>query len=174
MSERRSQLFAWLSEWRSEQLQGRLEAIHIANDSGADMRAVSEIEAIVGRGLEGDRYADGKGHWRLTDGCEVTLVSAEALRQAEQRSGVPLSNGAHRRNLVVSGIALEALRRHVLKIGEVQFAFHKLRPPCAYLDRVARPGSAKALKGAGGVGLRVIRGGVLRVGDTVEVLTQPG
>lgn len=173
MTEGRSALFRWLSNWRADQLQGRLEAIYIASDSGAAMRLVAEAEATVGRGLEGDRYAAGNGHWRLTDGCEVTLVSAEELQRAAKRSGLPLSAGEHRRNLVVSGIVLDALRRNGLRIGEVRFAFHTLRPPCGYLDRVAMPGSAKALRGAGGVGLRVVQGGVLRVGDDVEVLVNP-
>ncbi|MCP5141080.1 MAG: MOSC domain-containing protein [Gammaproteobacteria bacterium] len=166
-------LFSWLRDWRADELHGRLLAIFVAGDSGAPMRSVESVEAIVGQGLAGDRYALGKGHWRLTDGCEVTLVSAEEIARGEKRSGIALGNGEHRRNLVVSGITLDALRRNELRIGEVRFAFHKLRPPCMYLDRLVGSGHTKALKGAGGVGLRVVEGGVIRVGDAVEVITGP-
>ena len=45
---------------------------------------------------------------------------------------------------VAARIKLAALRNRTLRIGDVIFAFHRLRPPCAYLDRVQRVGTARA------------------------------
>ena len=163
-------LFSWLRAWSREERSGTLVGIFVSDAAGAPMRALEEVEALVGAGLAGDRYAAGQGHWRRTDGCEVTLVTAEDMDRASRRSGIPFDAGEHRRNLVVRGIALAAFRRRRVRIGEVLLEFHRLRPPCGYLDRVYRPGAGKALGKGAGIGLRVLRGGRMRLGDTVEVL----
>ncbi|MGB1111342.1 MAG: MOSC domain-containing protein [Gammaproteobacteria bacterium] len=163
-----SELFSWLGSFGEERLKGRLEAIYMASAAGEPMVAVESAEAIPGKGLSGDRYAQGTGHWRLTDGCEVTLVSSKEI----QAGGEALEDGRHRRNLVVSGIDLQAARRRRVQIGEVVFEFHRLRPPCGYLDRVSGPGAAKALRKRGGIGLRVVSGGRIRVGDKVRLVDQ--
>ena len=174
MSATDTPLFSWLRRWRGEPLRGKLEAIYIAPEAGRDMQALEAVSALPGQGLEGDRYAQGRGHWRLTDACQVTLVTAEDLARAERKGGIPFGNGEHRRNLVVSGIPLEAFRNRRVRIGEVWFQFHRPRPPCGYLERLYRPGAIKALGRGAGIGLRVVSGGTLRVGDPVEVLQDPG
>lgn len=170
MPHRLSPLFSWLSQWRPDELEGTLTDIYFATSAGEPMRRVAEARAIPGAGLEGDRYASGSGHWRRTDACEVTLVDAADLQRAERRSGIPFGAGEHRRNLVVRGIPLDAYRDRRVRIGEVLLAFHRLRPPCGYLDRLLARGAGKALGRGAGICLRVIEGGLLRVGDTVQVV----
>jgi MOSC domain-containing protein YiiM len=165
-----SRLFTWLNEWGEDELQGRLVDLFIADEAGAPMRRLSQCECVPGKGLRGDRYASGSGHWIKTDGCEVTLVTREDIERANRRGPQSFSDGEHRRNLVVEGIPLEACRRRRLRIGEVEFAFHRLRPPCGYLDRLTRSGAGKALGKGAGIGLHVLSPGVIRVGDTVRVL----
>jgi MOSC domain-containing protein YiiM len=165
-------LFSWLKAWRADELEGRLEAIYIAESAAAPMRALQRVEALPGRGLAGDRYATGLGHWKTIDAVEVTLVRAEDITGAQRRSRIALSAGEHRRNLVVSGIPIDAFRKRRFRIGEVLFEFHRLRPPCGYLDRVSGRGTAKSLVKAAGLGARVIEGGVLNVGDRVRVLAE--
>ena len=167
-------LFSWLAEWRPDQLRGTLKAIFIADSAGGGMCRVPQIEAIAGAGLKGDRYATGRGHWRQTDACAVTLVTEEDLRKAERRGGMSFSAGEHRRNLVVSGIPLGAFRQNRLRIGGVLFDFHRLRPPCGYLDRLLRPGAGRALGRGAGIGLTVVEGGVLREGDAAQVFRPSG
>ena len=122
-------VFSWLKKWRSEELNGTLTDIFVAKEAGAPMQRVTSIEAIVGVGLAGDRYASGRGHWKLVDGCQVTLITEEDLIKAQQRSGISLADGQHRRNLVVRGIPLDVFRQRRVRIGEVLFEFHRLRPP---------------------------------------------
>lgn len=168
MPSRHSGLFSWLNDWRRDELRGRLVEIFIAPAAGAPMQRCDLADCVPGQGLSGDRYAARAGHWRLTDACEVTLVTREDLQRAARR-GPDLGDGWHRRNLVVAGIPLAAFRRHRVRVGEVWFEFHRLRPPCAYLDRVSGPGAARALGKGGGIGLRVVSAGVIRVGDEVEL-----
>jgi MOSC domain-containing protein YiiM len=169
MSQRLSPLFSWLADWRLDELEGTLVAIFVATAAAEPMRRVTEALAVPGAGLEGDRYATGRGHWRRTDACEVTLVNAPDVEAAGRRSGMSFADGEHRRNLVVEGIPLAAYRGRQVRIGEALLAFHRLRPPCGYLERLLQPGAGKALGRAAGIGLRVVEGGRLRVGDRVQV-----
>jgi hypothetical protein len=153
---------------------GRLTAIYTADSAGAPMCSCDQILAIVDAGLASDRYSLGRGFWRLTDGCQVTLIHAEDLDRAERRSGLPLGAGQHRRNLVVSGVARTELRGRCIRIGEALFEWHRVRPPCGYLDRVSGPGMAKALGRHSGQCLRVRQGGLVKVGDEVSVLPPSG
>jgi MOSC domain-containing protein YiiM len=166
-------LFSWLDRWRDDERCGVLEAIYIAPTAGVPMQRVADCECLPGRGLVGDRYAAGAGHWIKTDGCEVTLVRSEDIDRASRRGPVDFRDGAHRRNLVVSGIPIPAYRRRRVRIGEVLFEFHRLRPPCGYLDRVVGRGAARGLGDAAGIGLRVIEAGRLRVGDRAVLVEDP-
>lgn len=171
MPARVSPLFRWLNAWKPEELTGRLDAIFIATAAGAPMQSVTECRCEPGKGLVGDRYAEGCGHWRQTDGCEVTLVGAEDIVRASRRSPVSFEDGSHRRNLVVSGVPIDAYRGRQVRIGSALLEFHRLRPPCGYLDRLLGVGSAKALGRAAGIGLRVVEAGTIRCGDQVQVLS---
>ncbi len=150
---RRQQMPHWL-RWiltqphrlRRERPQiGRLTAIFVADQASAPMRSCVQASAVVDAGLAEDRYAMGRGFWRLTDGCQVTLIHAEDLTRAQRRRGLLLDAGQHRRNLVVSGLAQTELRDRDIRIGDALFEWHRVRPPCGYLDRVSGPGTAKAL-----------------------------
>jgi MOSC domain-containing protein YiiM len=145
-------------------------AIFLADAAGAPMRACERSLALVDQGLSNDRYAMEHGFWRLTDACQVTLILTEDLQRAERRHGLPLDAGQHRRNLVISGLVGVDLRGRSLRIGEALLTWHRVRPPCGYLDRVAGAGMAKALGRYGGHCLRVRAGGLIRVGDEVTVV----
>lgn len=165
-------LFSWLKTWRSDQLHGTLVDIFVADKAGAPMCRLDHVEALAGLGLAGDRYASGSGHWKRSDGCQVTLITEKDLLRAQRQSGLSFTDGQHRRNLVVHGIPLDAFRRRRIRIGQVLFEFHRLRPPCGYLDRLVGSGYGKALGKGAGIGLKVIEGGILRVGDEVTILIE--
>ncbi|NEX17532.1 MAG: sulfurase [Halochromatium sp.] len=133
------------------------------------MRSCEQALAILDGGLAEDRYARGRGFWRLTDGCQVTLIHAEDLARIKRRLGLSLDAGEHRRNLVVSGLARTELRGSEIRIGEALFEWHRVRPPCGYLDRVSGAGTAKALGRSSGHCLRVCKTGLINVGDRVFV-----
>ncbi|ESQ15596.1 MAG: hypothetical protein N838_28920 [Thiohalocapsa sp. PB-PSB1] len=151
---------------------GRLMAIFIAERAGAPMRSCDTARAVVDAGLAEDRYAEGQGFWRLTDGCQLTLIHAEDLVRAERRHAVQLGAGQHRRNLVVQGLARADLRGRDVRIGEALLVWHRLRPPCGYLDRVSGKGMAKALGRHAGHCYRVREGGLIRVGDKVILVAR--
>ena len=145
-------------------------ALFLAPSAGAPVVRVPEATALAGRGLDGDRYAAGEGSFSRWPGKgrDVTLIAAEALRQAEAAFGVALSDGEHRRNLVVEGVPLDSLRGVPFRIGGVAFEGVRLCAPCKYLVRVTgQPRVFDALVRRGGLRAAVTTGGVLREGDAV-------
>ncbi|MGD2084275.1 MAG: MOSC domain-containing protein [Chromatiales bacterium] len=146
---------------------GRLERIYLAPRAGAPMAASQAAQVLRGRGLAGDRYAEGRGFYRATDACQLTLIGAEALERIQARTGIALLGGEHRRNLVVRALEPEALKGRRLRIGTVLFEYHRPRPPCGYLERLTAPGMVKALVRHPGVCLRALEDGLIRVGDPV-------
>lgn len=134
------------------------------------------VEAREG-GLVGDRYYEGSGYYSPHDVCEVTLVDAAALDEIREDHGIDLTDGRHRRNVVVRGLDVHDLLDTTFRAGEVHLRGTRPRPPCAHVEQVAdEPGLARALRnGRGGVCASVIDPGTISVGDSVEVVTQdPG
>ena len=147
-----------------------LEALFIAPAAGQPMRRVTEVRAVAGQGLEGDRYALGTGYYSARYDCEVTLIEGEVLDAIEAEQGPAVQDGQHRRNLVTRGLRLRDLEGCQLRIGEVLLAWHRPRPPCDYVQRLTEPGMTKALGKGAGIGMRVVVGGLLREGMEIVVV----
>jgi len=145
---------------------GTVVAIVLAPAAEAPLRSVDRAQAIAGRGLQGDRYADGAGTFSAGGGRgrDLTLVAAEVL------DDVGLEPVAARRNLVVRGVDLDALRGRRFRVGEVECLGQRRCEPCAHLERLTRPGVLRALVHRGGLRADIVRGGELRLGDPVEAL----
>ena len=145
---------------------GVVEVIAIAPAAEAPMESLQSATAIAGAGLEGDRYERGAGTFSpgRSDGREITLVAAEALEEA----GVAALES--RRNVVVRGVDVDALRGKRFRIGAVECVGRRRCEPCAHLQRLTRPGVLRALVHRGGLRADIVAGGELHVGDEVAPL----
>jgi MOSC domain-containing protein YiiM len=143
---------------------GRVEALALAPGAEAPMVLVAEATARAGRGLEGDRYFDGRGTFSGAggDGRDITLIEAEALDDL----GL-LAPEEARRNVVTRGIDLNALVGRRFSVGDVECAGRRLCEPCAHLQRLTVPGTLRGLVHRGGLRADVLRDGTIRVGDAV-------
>lgn len=150
---------------------GTVELIAVSQEAEGPMMTVSSAEALAGRGLRGDRYVRGAGTFSDSRGrgYDLTLVEAEALEELAAR-GVQLAPEEARRNLVVRGIALDALIGKRFKVGEVECFGQRRCEPCAHLERLTHPGVLRGLVHRGGLRADVLSGGEVRVGDGVEEL----
>ena len=150
---------------------GTVKEIYVAPEGNVDMERVAEVKALVGGGLEGDRYCKGTGYWtKFGDVCEVTLIEAEALDEIRDDVGLRVQNGEHRRNIITRGVRLGDLKGARFKIGEAVLEYDRPRPPCRHVQELTEPGMTRALKRRGGICARVIEGGAIRAEDSIEVL----
>jgi MOSC domain-containing protein YiiM len=126
---------------------------------------VDRVEAVAGRGLEGDRYFDGRGTFRGPGyGYQVTLVEAEVL------DSIDLPWEQARRNIVTRGIALNALVGQRFTVGPVECVGRRLAEPCAHLERLTRPGILRPLVHRAGLRADIVHGGPISTGDRVVVV----
>jgi MOSC domain-containing protein YiiM len=153
---------------------GRLVGIYTTDGAGKPLVANTELRAIEGVGLEGDRYATRIGTYSDRGGSDrqVTLIEREVIANVNEESGVELAEGETRRNLVTEGVPLLHLIGATFRIGDVVLRGIKSCPPCVYLEKVTRPGVRAALENRGGLRAEVVRGGTLRIGD--EITAVPG
>ena len=142
---------------------GRLEWIGLTPVRREPMIEVRSVSAAVGRGLEGDRRA--KGHPTKR---EVTLIQAEHLAVIGALIGREVHPADVRRNLVVSGINLVALKGRRFRVGEVTLEWTGPCDPCSRMEEALGPGGLNAMRGHGGITARVVEGGALAVGDLVR------
>jgi hypothetical protein len=138
---------------------GVVEALVLAPAAEAPVVLVDEAVAIVGQGLQGDRYATGNGTFGSgRPGSALTLVDAAVLDSLDREVD-------HRRNVVVRGTDLNALVGHEFTLGEARCRGRRLCEPCAHLDRLNGGGVLRPLVHRGGLRADVVRGGTVRVGD---------
>lgn len=151
-----------------------VEAIFITSAAGAPMLRVRQVRAMVGRGLDGDRYALGTGYYSARDGCEVTLIEGEALDRMASHHGVQVREGQHRRNLVTRGVALRQLHGKRLHMGDVVLEYERPRPPCDYVQRLTEPNMTRALAEGAGIAMRVCVPGLLWEGMQISIVPVSG
>jgi len=93
----------------------------------------------------------------------------EAL--AAEPGAAPLDPLATRRNVVLRGAQVEALRGQLFSLdcgeGEVVLAGGRPANPCAWLDLALAPGAHRGLRGRGGIRCAPRTDGVLRLGPAV-------
>lgn len=146
---------------------GRLNWIGLRPERRAPMVAVEHTLAVADRGLQGDRRIVGsKGSAR-----QVSLISEEFIQSIAMNLGQEVISPAQlRRNLVVSGINLNALRHQYFQIGEAVFQATALCHPCSRMETTLGPGGLVAMLGYGGLCAKIIESGKIRCGDAVVYL----
>jgi MOSC domain-containing protein YiiM len=149
---------------------GKVESIHIATTAEAPMQGVTEIRAIPGVGLEGDRYATRTGSFsaKPKPGRQITLIESESIAALEQELGLKVAPGETRRNLVTRGVALNHLVGREFTVGAVRLRGHELCEPCKDLARMTgKPEILPGLVHRGGLRAEILTDGAIRVGDPV-------
>jgi MOSC domain-containing protein YiiM len=150
--------------------EGRLLHIHVAPQGRAPMQSLDRVRAIAGVGLEGDRYATGRGHYsEFPDIREVTLIEVETLRALARDHATTLDPAEHRRNLTVEDVPLNHLVGRRFWVGPVLLEGGRLNTPCRYLDLVTGKTVCDLLTHRSGLNCSIIEGGELRLGDTIRL-----
>ena len=151
--------------------QGRLEWIGLRTARRTPPEEVLTAEVITDRHLAGDHASPKAGGKR-----QITLIQHEHLAAVAGFLGLaePVAPGRLRRNLVVSGLNLLALKGRQIQIGEeVILDITGECHPCSRMEEELGPGGYNAMRGHGGLTAHIAQGGRLRVGDAVRVLPAP-
>ena len=151
-------------------IEGRVESIIVRASPREAARTVARTVALAGIGLADDRLGR-RGEAELST-RQVTLVQAEHLGVIARLARVDQVDPAGlRRNLVVSGINLLALKNARLRVGGAVLEIVGPCQPCSRMEEAIGPGGYAAMRGHGGMTARVIATGAINVGDVV--IAQP-
>ncbi|AHK16005.1 MAG: MOSC domain-containing protein [Thalassolituus sp.] len=146
---------------------GKVEWIGVRPARREPMIRITEAEAIASLGLKGDRRMDGSPG----SGRQVTFISAEHIDVVAQLLKYSSIDPARlRRNIVISGVNLNALRHQQFRIGDAIFLATAACHPCSRMDEVLGQGGHAAMLGHGGLCAKILRGGSIKVGDAVVCL----
>jgi MOSC domain-containing protein YiiM len=147
--------------------EGRVEAIFISGQRGDLPHPVECVEAVAGKGLEGNRYFDtGRPHQ------ELTLIEAEQLEYALAEHGLEIDAAATGRNLLTRGIDLNALVGKRFLVGDAECRGLALCEPCTTMEGRTAPGVIKALVHRAGLNAEILVGAELRPGDAVTAVDE--
>jgi len=128
------------------------------------MISVQTLEGSPEHGLQGDRYSGSTGI------RQVTLVQAEHLSVLESILGRSVSPEVLRRNIVVRGINLLALKNRDITVGSVVLSVTGLCHPCSRMETELGAGGYNAMRGHGGITARIVTSGCMNLGDNVRVV----
>lgn len=156
---------------------GKLLFIHIADAASEEMKELPAAELIEGKGIKGDRYFAGTGHYsHIADIRDVTIIEKEVLDALEQNQpplqekSIILKPHEHRRNLTTEGVPLNYLVGKRFRIGDAILEGGRLNFPCKYLEGLLKRPLVLPLYNRSGLNCRVIKSGTIRQNDSVEPL----
>lgn len=140
---------------------GRITAICISERKGTQKHYVEQAEFKVDHGIVGDAHA---GNWHR----QVSLLNKEKIEAFKAR-GAQVQDGAFGENVIVEGIDFSALPVGTrYRSGDVLLEMTQIGKEChAHCAIYAAVGDC--IMPREGVFCKVLQGGVLHVGDTLEI-----
>jgi MOSC domain-containing protein YiiM len=142
-----------------------IEAICISRKKGVVKKPIQEARFVENWGIEGDAHA-GPGH------RQVSLLAGESIDRMKEI--IPqLSQGAFAENLITRGISLQEIAvGDRLQIGESVFLEvtqigKECHTACAIMAL-----TGDCIMPREGIFARVLRGGIVRPGDSVKVINR--
>lgn len=143
---------------------GKVEWIGVRPKYKAPLESVEQVLVSIENGLEGDHYNKSNGK------RQVTLIQAEHLQAVAHILQLDHINPIlTRRNIVVSGINLQAFADRRFQLGGVLLEMTGMCHPCSRMEENLGPGAYNAMRGHGGITAKVIHGGTIRIGDVVKL-----
>lgn len=140
---------------------GTVIAVCTSPAKGTQKADVKEAVFIEDFGIEGDAHA---GKWHR----QVSLLSYERILEFRKR-GARIDHGAFGENLVVEGIDFRTLPVGTrLNCGSVVLEITQIGKECHHGCRIFQE-MGECIMPREGVFARVLRGGVIRTGDIMQV-----
>ena len=142
--------------------QGTVTWIGVRPARRTEMQSLEHVLATPETGLDGDRYS-GRSKAR-----QVTLLQAEHLEVIASCVGIDaIQPMLLRRNIVVKGLNLLALKDKRFAVGQAELEYTGQCHPCSRMEELLGPGGYNAVRGHGGITARIVTAGQIFVSDVV-------
>lgn len=147
-----------------EVLRGKVVAISISREKGVPKENILEAKVIEGFGIEGDAHG---GPWHR----QVSFLDTYTISWMTSVLGRSLRFGELAENITVDVDLSKVEVGDKIRVGECLFEItqigKKCHHGCAIFQRVGKCEMRRK-----GVFTKVLKGGVIRVGDPVEILKE--
>jgi MOSC domain-containing protein YiiM len=121
------------------------------------------------QGLIGDHYQS-----RTNRARQVNLIQAEHIAAIAAYLGRdPIAPDRLRRNIVVSGINLHALKGHRFVLGSALLVTTGECHPCSRMEEILGTGGYNAVRGHGGITASILHPGRVHAGDAIARSDDP-
>lgn len=151
---------------------GVVRHLHITPRAFLPMESFQELTLVAGKGILGDRYMIGQesGFYshKPEEGRQVTLFEIETLAALARDAKIELAPHEHRRNVTVQGVPLNHLVGTQFWVGEALLEATRLSTPCRHIEEILDKAVFDPLINRAGLNCKILKGGVIRVGDTVR------
>lgn len=150
---------------------GIVVSINVAENEGAEIKSIAEVNAVAGKGLEGDRYYLLKGKLSKKDrpDRDITLIESEAIEALGRDYNISIAAKDARRNIVTQNVALNHLVGKEFRVGEAICKGIKLCEPCGYLEDLLNLKVKEGLIHRGGLRAQILESGTIRVNDEIQL-----
>lgn len=141
---------------------GKIMAVCISEKRGTQKKNIEKVRLIENFGLEGDAHG---GNWHR----QVSLLSYEKVRAFEEK-GISVEDGAFGENLLVEGFDFKTLPVGTrFRCGEVLLEMTQIGKEChSHCEIYQAVGDC--IMPREGVFARVLHGGVIQIGDEMEIV----
>ena len=144
-------------------MSGTVVSVNISEKKGTPKKKIEAGVLIENFGLEGDAHA---GHWHR----QVSLLGVESIEKAKLGPTNGLCHGVFAENITTRGITLYELPVGArLKIGEAELEISQIGKECHAGCQISKL-VGQCVMPREGVFATVKRGGVIKPGDTIEVV----
>lgn len=150
---------------------GHVHSIYIAASAGQVMTKVSQVDATVGKGLEGDRYGLKVGFWQTVSKAREKIRDVSFIRASDiENSG--FTEAETRRNIVIqTEIDLVSLLGKHFYVGEVLFKGIEECTPCKRPSELSgKENFAQVFKNKGGLRAQVLKSGRICERDSIALV----
>ena len=143
---------------------GKVHEIGIPKNNNNKIVNVSDVEAIKGKGLVGEKHFKEDNKKR----SQITLIEIENINHYNKITGTTIPAINFLRNIITEGIRLNVLVGKDFFIGVVKVKGHDLCRPCKYLqESLQQKNVVKELLHTGGLRCEILTSGIILVGDKI-------
>ena len=148
---------------------GQVVSIHTGSVASQPLDFLDSVNAVAGKGLEGDRYFLNVGTFsKPQPDCEVTLIEIEAIDALASEYDTTITPGEARRNIVTRNVPLNHLVGREFQVGEVTLRGIRLNEPCNHLAGLTDDKVKQGLVHRGGLRAQILTEGTIQPGDEIR------